>query len=81
MWHIWNVNELVVLDECGVFAIASGYADDLKLLTVSMKALTIVATISVHYADKYDVLLMVRKPTSYLQMYMVMTSRSWYCYK
>ncbi len=40
----------------GVFAWATGYADDLKLLTPSVKALKILATICEQYADKFDVL-------------------------
>ncbi len=35
---------------------ARGYADDLKLLTPSVKALKILATISEQYANKFDVL-------------------------
>ncbi len=40
----------------GVFAGATGYADDLKLLTRSVKALKILATICEQYANKFDVL-------------------------
>ncbi len=40
----------------GVFAVATGYADDLKLLTPSVKALKILATICEQYANKFDVL-------------------------
>ncbi len=39
-----------------VFAGASRYADDLKLLTSSMKAFQMLATICQQYADKLDVL-------------------------
>ncbi len=40
----------------GVFAGATRYADDLKLLTPSMKALKILATLCEQYAKKIDVL-------------------------
>ncbi len=40
----------------GVFAGATGYADDLKLLTPSVNALKILATICMQYAKKFDVL-------------------------
>lgn len=40
----------------GAFAGASGYADDLKLLTPSVKALHILANICEKYANKYDVM-------------------------
>ncbi len=33
----------------------SGYADDLKLVTPSVKAIKILATICEHYANKFDV--------------------------
>ncbi len=40
----------------GVFAGATGYADDLKLLTPSVNTLKILATICEQYAKKFDVL-------------------------
>ncbi len=40
----------------GLFAVASGYADDLKLLTPSVKALKILPIICEQYTDKLDVL-------------------------
>ncbi len=40
----------------GVFAGATGYADDLKLLTPSVNALKIIATIFKQCAKKFDVL-------------------------
>ncbi len=40
----------------GVLTGVTGYADDLKLLTSSMKALKILATRCEQYADKFDVL-------------------------
>ncbi len=39
-----------------IFAGATGYADDLKLLTPSVKTLQILATICEQYANKFDVL-------------------------
>ncbi len=39
-----------------VFIGASGYADDLKLLTPSIKALKILARICEQYSDKFHVL-------------------------
>ncbi len=40
----------------GAYMSASGYTDDLKLLTPSVKALRISAVICEKYAKKYDVL-------------------------
>ncbi len=56
----WLLNELansgVGCNMGGVFAGASGYADDLKLLTPSVKALKILDIICEQYANKFDVL-------------------------
>ncbi len=40
----------------GVFARATGYAEDLKLLTPSVNTLQILATICEQYAKKFDML-------------------------
>ncbi len=45
----------------GVFVGATGYADDLKLLTTSVNALNILVDICKNYAAKYDVMFNAKK--------------------
>lgn len=59
---------LVELEKCGVgcymgsvFAGAFGYADDLKLLTPTIKSLCTMVTICERYAKKYDVMFNAKK--------------------
>ncbi len=63
----------------GVFAGAIGYADDHKLLTPSVKALKILATICEQYAKKSDVLFNGKR--SLLIIYKCIRSQPRYCYK
>ncbi len=66
----------------GVFAGATVYADDLKLLTPSVNALKILATICEQYAKKFVVLFNDKKSLLIIyKRYKITTSQSGYCYK